>query len=559
MKTKCKKGIGKIISFILCVIILTLSLPTSVFAEQGGVQESEYYGRGALAKLPNSAALLYAYDRLVEGVLACEETISIYDGENEISLDEFKTVCDAYRRDYTEHFWLDEEGARMSYNPETNAALSYAPSYTMTGEELESAKVSFEAVADMIISGIDSSMSEFEKELYIHDTLAKRVTYDLNAPNAHNAYGAIAEGRAVCDGYSEAFQYLLRRVGIQSYIVIGSSENPATKQAVGHAWNIVCIDGKYYHTDLTWNDQGERIYHAYFNQTDSIIKEDHEITATEYELPECNSDTANYFNVKGGKISTYNVQEIGNLLKQNGMTVGLYIQGSVDSFLNWYDDNILDIASAAGEPGGVRYFSTRIGREIIIGIETCEHTELTPVAAAPATCEENGNIAHYICSCGKYFINSDTPTTLIEVTLYATGHTAKSEIQSDATHHWHICETCDKELAKTLHLYDSACDTDCNVCNRTRSITHDYSEDYKSDEDSHWKQCSCGATANIAEHTDHNEDGKCDVCGHTVPLPNKNGVILGIDTSKIKTIGILAIAVVGVIAVIAILISIKRK
>ena len=75
MKTKCKKGIGKIISFILCVIILTLSLPTSVFAEQGGVQEPEYYGRGALAKLPNSAALLYAYDRLVEGVLACEETI----------------------------------------------------------------------------------------------------------------------------------------------------------------------------------------------------------------------------------------------------------------------------------------------------------------------------------------------------------------------------------------------------------------------------------------------------------------------------------------------------
>lgn len=559
MKTKSEKIFVKIISFILCVLILTLCLPISAFAEQGDFGEPEYYGRSALAKLQNSEALLYVYDRLVAGVLACEESISVNDGENEISLDEFKMVCDAYRRDYTEHFWLDEDGGKMSYNPETNVALTYVPSYIMTGAELASAKVSFESGVEMILSGIDASMSEFERELYIHDALAKRVAYDLEAENAHNAYGAIAEGRAVCDGYSEAFHYLLRRAGIQSFVVIGSSENPATKQDVGHAWNIVRIDGKYYHTDLTWNDQGERIYHAYFNLTDTAIKEDHEITETAYELPECNSDEANYFTVKGGKISSYSVQTVGSLLKNNGMTASVYIQGSVEGFISWYRANILDIAAAAEVSGGLSYSSSHIGREIIIGIETCGHTELTPVEAKAPSCDENGNIAHYICSCGKYFINKDTPSSLIEVTLYATGHTAKSEIQKDARHHWHICKDCNKELMKTLHSYDGTCDGTCDECGHTRAITHDYSDGFRSDEDNHWKQCSCGATANIAGHTDHNEDGKCDVCTHTVPLPTKNGVIFGIDTSKIKTVGILALAAVGVIAVIGIWISIKRK
>jgi hypothetical protein len=559
MKTRSEKILGKIISFILCAVILTLCLPVSASAEEGAFSEPGYYGRSALAKLQNSEALLYVYDRLVAGVLACEESISVNDGENEITLDEFKMVCDAYRRDYTEHFWLDEDGGKMSYNPETNVALTYAPSYIMTGAELASAKASFESGVEMILSGIDSSMSEFERELYIHDTLAKRVTYDLEAENAHNAYGAIAEGRAVCDGYSEAFHYLLRRAGIQSFVVIGSSENPATKQAVGHAWNIVRIDGKYYHTDLTWNDQGDKIYHAYFNLTDAEIKEDHEITETAYELPECNSGEANYFNVKGGKISSYTVQTIGALLKNNGLTASVYIQGSAEDFISWYRANILDIAAAAEVSGGLSYFSSHIGREIIIGIETCGHTELTPVEAKAPSCEENGNIAHYICSCGKYFINRDTPSSLIEVTLYATGHTAKSEVQRTETHHFYQCESCGAEISKNPHSYDGACDGVCDGCGYTRAVTHDYSDAFRSDEDNHWKQCSCGATANIAEHTDHNEDGECDTCGHAVPLPSKNGVILGIDTSKVKTVGILALAVVGVIAVFGIWISAKRK
>ena len=64
---------------------------------------------------------------------------------------------------------------------------------------------------------------------------------------------------------------LLNRAGIDCSIVIGTSKGG------GHAWNIVRIDGEYYHLDTTYNDpvfsNGDRmlVYH-YFNLTDRKLK-----------------------------------------------------------------------------------------------------------------------------------------------------------------------------------------------------------------------------------------------------------------------------------------------
>ena len=57
---------------------------------------------------------------------------------------------------------------------------------------------------------------------------------------------------AECDGYTYAFANALALYGIQSFAVFGTVIG-----AGGHAWNLVRIDGKYYHTDLTWNDDTE--------------------------------------------------------------------------------------------------------------------------------------------------------------------------------------------------------------------------------------------------------------------------------------------------------------
>lgn len=73
-------------------------------------------------------------------------------------------------------------------------------------------------------------MSDYEKELYLHDKIVQIVTYNESA-NAHNAYGAFFDGVAVCEGNAEAFQVLLHRVGIRSYLVEGASINHSTGQS----------------------------------------------------------------------------------------------------------------------------------------------------------------------------------------------------------------------------------------------------------------------------------------------------------------------------------------
>ena len=49
----------------------------------------------------------------------------------------------------------------------------------------------------------------------------------------------------VCEGYSKCYNNLLKKAGIESEFV----------SAYPHAWNLVKLNGKWYHMDVTWDDQ----------------------------------------------------------------------------------------------------------------------------------------------------------------------------------------------------------------------------------------------------------------------------------------------------------------
>ena len=371
---KKQNMVQNMLCILLCFSVILSITPICVCAETASLEvsrittlqtpEAAYYGREALSKLENATALLYAYDQIAAGVENAEEAISVYDGVNPISHAEVLTVLDAYRRDYAHHFWLDNGFVLTSY---PNTILSIKPSYLMTGTELAAAKETFEQKVTEVLSGIDSSMSEYEKELYLHDTLAQIATYQ-EGTNAHNAYGALVEGITVCEGYAEALQYLLQRAGIQSFIMLGSSVNPSTGTGEGHAWNVVRIDGEYYHVDLTWDDQDSDLYHAYFNQTDTVMSEDHAIKVTDYALPACTSKTAQYFTGKDTYLDNYTAAKVGSLLIQNDLKVHVYVPGSVSDFISWYQTNITNVAVAAGISESFSFGYSQLGHEVVIRI-----------------------------------------------------------------------------------------------------------------------------------------------------------------------------------------------
>jgi len=141
----------------------------------------------------------------------------------------------------------------------------------------------FNANTKDALACVSDSMSDFEKAAALHDYLAVNTEYDYDNLHAgkvptvsHNAYGALVNGIAVCEGYALAYKYLLGKAGIESYIV--------TSKTMNHAWNMVKLDGKYYHVDVTFDDPVRdivgRVTHTFMFCSDDTLKEHSDWTVT---------------------------------------------------------------------------------------------------------------------------------------------------------------------------------------------------------------------------------------------------------------------------------------
>jgi hypothetical protein len=148
------------------------------------------------------------------------------------------------------------------------------------------------------ISSTISSADLVEMEYAIHDWLVANVTFehkDMNYHKAHSAVGALLHGRAVCEGYAMAFKLLCDSVGISNIVVYGTAINLAGKRE-NHAWNIVKINDKCYHIDVTWDScmrSDDRKCHSHLNITDTDTAQDHTWNRGVY--PKCEATQDNYF------------------------------------------------------------------------------------------------------------------------------------------------------------------------------------------------------------------------------------------------------------------------
>ena len=194
-------------------------------------------------------------------------------------------------------------------DPAISVAFDYSEGdfvsgYTVSKEEKEQMTLALENRALEIAAAASQRESEYEKELYIHDLLCDTVTYFDDGEMCYTAYGAIINNKAVCEGYSRAFQLLCRKIGILCEPVYGSTEDG------GHMWNTVKIEGEWYLTDVTWDDSEDRLSRYYFNLTSDKMKEDHTESPTynavadidhesgeayNFNIRSCNSDKNNFF------------------------------------------------------------------------------------------------------------------------------------------------------------------------------------------------------------------------------------------------------------------------
>lgn len=141
--------------------------------------------------------------------------------------------------------------------------------YQVTVNKLKAIKKETPALVKAAAEQIRAvATTDYERVCGVNKYLMDTVIYPEKPypPEAHTAYSALKEGIAVCDGYSTAAMLILRELGMECDLQSGVCTNGQS-----HAWNLVCLDGKWYQLDITWND-ADQSETSYFLVTDTHMR-----------------------------------------------------------------------------------------------------------------------------------------------------------------------------------------------------------------------------------------------------------------------------------------------
>ena len=116
---------------------------------------------------------------------------------------------------------------------------------------------------------LTGDMTQYELARAYYVWLCNNCVYDegivSSSSLSHLAYSALVDGVAVCDGYTGAYDLLLRLEGIECTALMNAD----------HIWTVAELDSKTYHIDTTWGDQGTRVDMSFFGMTEAQSRTKH--------------------------------------------------------------------------------------------------------------------------------------------------------------------------------------------------------------------------------------------------------------------------------------------
>lgn len=217
-----------------------------------------------------------------------------------VELEDFYYDVETYGVDYMEDL-LDAFGIIKTLHPETRNyfllledvrendgvydflgmysqyTCRWDPEESDDKDEIRTAMDAFEQKTEEILAGLNDDMTAYDKYYYLASVISGNASYDYEfvIPADEAPWAGVMGGMFICEGYSEAMEYLCRRANLYCKIVTGSS------RGVSHAWNLVKVPSGTYHIDITWADEGGEPgsdgWMQYFMASQDMIELDHEI------------------------------------------------------------------------------------------------------------------------------------------------------------------------------------------------------------------------------------------------------------------------------------------
>lgn len=260
------------------------------------------------------------YDEILYAIVHREKQVQLATTD----IEEMELAYLAVRYDYCNLFWLGQF-SYVTYNRDDQiTAIEITPEYSMTEAQQKETQKKIDEEADRMLADAPEDGTDYEKALYVFQTLIKEVDYVEDSEDNQNIISVFLNHETICQGYAYATQYLLEKLGISCTTVIGNvSDGP-------HAWNLARLDGEYYYIDTTWgnsqylsrqSEQKEAVLskyvdYNYFGATTADIMESH-TPDSRIPLPECTDTADNYYVHEGRYITEWNPDTVGTIFRQS--------------------------------------------------------------------------------------------------------------------------------------------------------------------------------------------------------------------------------------------------
>ena len=267
-----------------------------------------------------TAAQQQAYDILLDAIKNHQDQVIIQG----CTFDEICKISSAITYDHPELFWY-----RNVSVADSEVTIIYGASV----QECEVLQKRIDEAVVKYLEGIDDSMSAYDVAVRLHAKVIATVDYDTIALNKQKKEGGPAkdkidylraicgvflEGKAVCEGYARAMQYLLQKCGIECAEAVGYIKKKKGERGEAHAWNILKIDGDYYYLDATWDDSSNTIQTVkkndlgfnYFCITTQELTRTREVDLCPTEMPVCSATRGNYFYHNNLVLDSYDPDKI---------------------------------------------------------------------------------------------------------------------------------------------------------------------------------------------------------------------------------------------------------
>lgn len=234
-------------------------------------------------------------------------------------------------------------------------------SYT-TGDksEIEATWAEIDKATEEILLYISPDMSDFEKVMTVHDYMVMNYVYDIE--DMDQTYLILLDRVGVCAAYAEAFQHVMNVLGIECTLVKSGE--------MGHIWNMVKVDGFWYHVDVTWDDpvpdQFAMAKHKYiFLSEDTIKKEGHTGFNAPYYAGKLIYDDAPWHECDGSIVTIDGVMyyvEDNNIVDENGNIIYKNLDGGDGKWNTSKTGYVKGVVWAGlSEINGLLYFNTDTG------------------------------------------------------------------------------------------------------------------------------------------------------------------------------------------------------